>query len=73
MYRCVGQLPSTCGVMRFRPPCMDGSSLVLARTFEAYRSWNFDGKGGRLEGSGVCFLFRVFRGCSGSSATVVVE
>jgi hypothetical protein len=45
-YRCVGQLPSTCGIARFRPPWRLGSSCTLTRVLDAYRSWNAAGKGG---------------------------
>lgn len=35
-YTCAGQLPCTCGVTLFLPPCMDGSSCVLVLTVEEY-------------------------------------
>lgn len=44
----MGQLPSTWGTTRFRPPCKVGLSWVLMRAGDAYRSWKDDGSGGRL-------------------------
>jgi len=57
----VGQFPGTCGVTRLRPPCSDGSSCVLVRTVDEYRSRNDWGRGGRLE-EGALESLRFFAG-----------
>ncbi len=42
----LGQFPATCGICRVRPWCRLGSSTVLVRTLEAYKSWKAEGRGG---------------------------